>query len=350
MLSNRLTMLMGVIALFAPAAHASDKSATPRQHAFEQNRRLGHGVNVLGYDPIWQNRDQARFQDRYFRLIKNAGFGHVRINLYPFRDGRLSPNNDIAATWFDTLDWAISNARGAGLMVILDLHEYETMAEDPTANRVRLLAAWRQIAQHCQKLPDDVLFELLNEPNGKLTPELWNALSRETLRIVRASNPRRTVIVGPGSWNSIDALSKLDLPEEDELLIATVHYYNPFAFTHQGAAWTIMKNTSGVTWEGTAEQRRAVRTDFERADAWAKQHRRPMFLGEFGALENGDLPSRARWAACVAKQAEDLGWSWAWWQFEGNFALYDSKRDAWVAPLLRALAPKTPTVPAMPHR
>ena len=38
--------------------------------ACEQNRRLGRGVNILGYDPIWRSRDQARFQEKHFRLLK----------------------------------------------------------------------------------------------------------------------------------------------------------------------------------------------------------------------------------------------------------------------------------------
>lgn len=28
--------------------------------AHEQNRQLGRGVNIVGYDPIWRSRDQAR--------------------------------------------------------------------------------------------------------------------------------------------------------------------------------------------------------------------------------------------------------------------------------------------------
>ena len=125
--------------------------------------------------------------------------------------------NGIAPAWFETLDWAVRHARAAGLMVILDLHEYEAMGADPAGNRGRLLAVWRQIARHCQDAPDDVLFEVLNEPCNKLTPELWNPLLREALGIIRESNPRRTVIVGPGSWNSIDALPKLELPEDDRI-------------------------------------------------------------------------------------------------------------------------------------
>ena len=30
--------------------------------AFEQNKRLGRGVNVIGYDPLWRDRNKGRFQ------------------------------------------------------------------------------------------------------------------------------------------------------------------------------------------------------------------------------------------------------------------------------------------------
>ena len=58
---------------------------------------------------------------------------------------------------------------------------------------------------------------------------------REALGIIRQTNPHRTVIVGPASWNSIAALPKLELPPDDHDIIVTVHYYSPFPFTHQGA-------------------------------------------------------------------------------------------------------------------
>ncbi len=75
--------------------------------AFAQNKRLGRGVNILGYDPIWKDRQKARFQEKYFRLIKEAGFNHVRINLHPFRDNKLGPDYKLSAAWFETLDWAV---------------------------------------------------------------------------------------------------------------------------------------------------------------------------------------------------------------------------------------------------
>ena len=189
-------------------------------------------------------------------------------------------------------------------MVILDFHEFQAMGEDPVGNKERMLAVWRQIAEHCKDAPDDVLFEILNEPNKKLTPALWNPLLREALAIIRQSNPHRTVIIGPTSWNSINDLDKLDLPEEDRNLIVTVHYYSPFPFTHQGAAFAGLKDKTGVPWNGTEKEQQAIVKDFDKAQAWAEKHHRPIYLGEFGVYDKAEMAARVRWTSFVARQAE----------------------------------------------
>ena len=93
--------------------------------------------------------------------------------------------------------------------MILDMHEFHAMAEDPAGRKEAWLAFWRQVAPRFKDAPDDVVFELLNEPFGKLTPELWNEYLKEALAVVRATNPTRAVIVGAGHWNSIDGLQTL---------------------------------------------------------------------------------------------------------------------------------------------
>ena len=149
-------------------SNGSANAQTP--DAFSQNQRLGRGVNVLGYDPIWKDRQKAKFQEKYFRLIKEAGFNHVRVNLRPFRDAKLGADDKLSAAWLEMLDWVIEQALANRLLVILDLHEFQAMDEDPAGNKERFLAVWRQIAAHCKDSPNDVLFEILNEPNKKLTP------------------------------------------------------------------------------------------------------------------------------------------------------------------------------------
>jgi len=305
--------------------------------AFEQNRRLGRGVNVLGYDPIWKSPSEARFRAEYFRLIRQAGFDHVRVNLHPFRDAQ--PDGSLSPAYWQTLDWVVQRSLENHLAVVLDFHEFLDMAKDPNAKKGRFLDIWRQIAERYKHVRREVYFEILNEPHGKLTPALWNQFLREALAVIRKANPDRTVIIGPGQWNGINFLKDLDLPEDDRNLIVTVHFYEPFAFTHQGAPWMEYKDKVGVAWNGDKPQREAIARDFARAQAWAERRSRPLYLGEFGAYDRADMASRVRYLGCVARQAEKLGWSWAYWQFDPNFLLYDVSRHQWIRPLLDALIP-----------
>jgi endoglucanase len=125
----------------------------------------------------------------------------------------------------------------------------------------------------------------------------------------------------------------------DRNLIVTIHYYRPMSFTHQGTPWTEQRTKTGVTWDGTEAERQAIKADFNKAEAWAGEHRRPMFLGEFGAYDKADMDSRARWTNFVARQAEARGWSWAYWQFTNDFVLYDIPHHRWVEPIRLALIP-----------
>ncbi|MBS7656389.1 MAG: glycoside hydrolase family 5 protein [Candidatus Bathyarchaeia archaeon] len=306
---------------------------------FRMNQMIGRGVNVLGYDPIWKNRLKARMNDKHFKLIKQAGFNSVRINLHPFRDMGIDDKNRMTKRWLETLDWAIEQSLSNGLVTILDFHEFGVMGEDPMGNKEKFLAVWRNLGEHCKDCPDKVVFEILNEPNKQLTPELWNQFFVEALAIIRESNPSRAVIVGPGNWNNIDSLGDLVLPEDDRKIIVTVHYYRPMEFTHQGASWVGLKDKTGVEWKASAEEKQAIINDFEKAQAWAKNHDRPLFLGEFGAYDKADMDSRVRYIGFVARQAEKLSWSWAYWQFDSDFIVYDIQNDKWVTPILNALIP-----------
>ena len=306
--------------------------------AFEQNTRLGRGVNLLGWDPIWQNREAAKIKDVHFKKIREAGFNHVRINLHPLRDGKPDKDGRLREQFFRICDWAVGQALTNQLMVILDYHDDLAISPDPEGKRKEFLDSWRALAEHYRNLPDIVLFEILNEPAAKFTHESWDAYWKEALAVIRKSNPSRTVIVGPAMWNGIGELSHLRLPEQDRNLIATVHYYNPFPFTHQGTPWTGQKDKLGVTWSKTEAQVRAVEQELDKVAQWSKENNRPVYIGEFGTYEKADMASRALWTEFVARQFERRGWSWGYWQFTDNFAVYDTSTESWVEPIRKALA------------
>jgi endoglucanase len=238
------------------------------------------------------------------------------------------------------VDWAIDQALENKLNIIVNVHHYDEMGVDPDGHLPRLLAIWEQIAVRCKDRPAGVVFELLNEPRDKLTPEKWNEIIPKLLAAVRKTNPTRPVIVGPAFWNGIRGLEKLELPD-DKNLILTVHYYDPFEFTHQGASWA--KDSAkwkGRTWTGSDAEMAAIRKSFAKAANWAKKHKIPVFLGEFGAYQEADMKSRARWTRCIVTEAEKLGFSWAYWEFCSGFGAYDARLDAWRAPLKDALTQK----------
>ncbi len=312
---------------------------TKQVDAFEQNNKLSRGVNIIGYDPIWRSREQGRFKEKHFKIIKEGGFDTVRINLHPFRHMDKNAPYRLNDSWFETVDWAVENALKNNLMVILDMHEYNLMGKDPEGNKERFLSFWRQVAPHFKDAPENVIFEILNEPCRELTAKLWNKYHREALAIIRQSNLTRTVIIGPAFFNRIGVLDKLKLPKDDHNIIVTIHYYEPHTFTHQGAAWSDYKDKAGVKWLGTKEEKQAIVNDFEKAQKWAKKHNRPIFLGEFGAYDKGDIKSRVRYTAFVARTAERFGFSWAYWQFDSDFIVYDVEREQWFESIYNALIP-----------
>ena len=329
----RLGMMLAMTAAAIPAT----ASATP--NAATVAKRLGRGVNILGYDPIWSDPKRARFKASDFAVIRKGGFDTVRVVLQAF--AHMDAQNRLNPQWLTTLDMVVREARRAGLNVILDEHDFNPCSDDPVACRPKLIAFWEQIATRYAGQPDTVLFELLNEPHGKLNGEAWNVLAADVLAVVRRTNPTRTVIIGPTGWNSRNDLPQLKLPAGDRNIIVTFHYYDPFPFTHQGAPWAESeKDKSGVTWGSPADHDRLA-ADFDAVAAWANANDRPVLLGEFGAFDKSGTPValRAAYTAAVARAAEARHLPWAYWQFDSDFIVYDIDRAQWVLPIKDALRP-----------
>jgi endoglucanase len=132
------------------------------------------------------------------------------------------------------------------------------------------------------------------------------------------------------------ALPQLALPADDGLIV-TVHYYEPFEFTHQGAHWAAgSEEWIGTEWHAD-KGGDVVRRDLTAAAEWAREQDRPLFLGEFGAYERADMASRGRWTAFVRSTAEHLGLSWCYWDFGTDFGAFDLHRHAWREPIRSAL-------------
>jgi endoglucanase len=311
--------------------------------AAKWNARLGRGINMGNMlEAPREGEWGVSLNEEYFQAIRKAGFDSVRIPIRWSTRTANEPPYRIEPEFLARVDRAIAAALAQELVVIVNVHHYDELYQNPHEHRTRFLAMWEQIAAHYKDQPPELFFELLNEPHAQLDAVQWNDLLKAGLEVVRKTNPERMVIIGPAEWNSLAALNQLELPEEDERLIATFHYYLPFHFTHQGASWVDGSNQwLGTTWTGTDQQKQALTADLDRAVAWSKRHRRPLFLGEFGAFSQADLDSRVTWTAFLRSQAEARGISWSYWEFASGFGAYDPAALEWRKPLLSALIPRS---------
>jgi len=308
-------------------------------NVFEQNLLLGRGINLGNALEAPNEGDWGVvLQEEYFKEIKNAGFNSIRIPIkWSAHTSKISPYL-ITPSFFERVDWAISEALKNKLAVIINIHHYDEMLANPVEEEARFLKIWEQIATRYKDFSSDLFFEVLNEPNGNLTPEIWNQVLEKGISKIRETNPYRTILVGTAEWGGIGGLSKLELPKDEKNIIVTFHYYNPFNFTHQGAEWVQGSDAwLGTTWSNKEEERNAVINDFNYAISWARSKNVPLNCGEFGAYSKADLTSRILWTAMVSQYAYSEKISFHYWEFCSGFGIYDKNEKKFIEGLLNAL-------------
>jgi endoglucanase len=335
---------------------------------------LGRGIN-LGNALEAPNEGEwgVVLQEEYFERIAEAGFDTVRIPIrwsahiaqyYPYT---------IDESFFERVDWAITQALSHGLKTVINVHHFTELKENPDETNIsRFERIWLQIAERYKELSDSLYFELLSEPGHAMTPQIWNAILSRISPKIRNLDERHTIIIGEIDGTSEETMSFLEIPSTAYPVIVTFHYYEPMFFTHQGAPWTDpIYGTTGVTWPGPPSEPivpvEAARNDpwasewferyntlptfenpagyfaiterLERAANWGKLHRVPLWLGEFGSIRTAPIDSRYRWTSFVCSEAERLGIDWACWDFCAEFGVFDSDSGNWIEPLLKALIP-----------
>jgi len=284
-------------------------------------------------------------EESYFDKIKDAGFKYVRIPIRWSNHALTNSPYTIDTTFMDRVKWAVDESVNRNMITIINIHHYEEIMGNPDGHKARFLSLWNQIANEFINYSNDYLyFEILNEPNDNLTPAKWNQFLSEAVSLIRstgANNLTRKLIIGTANWGGISGLSDLILPSDNNLIV-TVHYYNPFQFTHQGADWVAGSNAwLGTTWSATEQEKQAVRNDLDTAVNWQQNNGNvPLFLGEFGAYSKANMSDRARWTAFVAREAETRGIFWTYWEFCSGFGAYNKDTNKWKLDLIEALLPK----------
>ena len=305
-----------------------------------------------------------------FPFIARRGFDHVRIPIRFSGHASAASPYTIDAAFFSRVDTVLNQAAAANLAVVVDMHHYDDLAANVAAHRDRFVALWTQIAARYQSRPDTVAFELLNEPYSQLDTT-WNDVMVPAIRAIRATNPRRLLIVDAVFWADPTKLSTLTLPD-DANIMASIHLYEPKLFSFQGQDWMGPAYlTTGVIFPGppaTAINPVQAAKDAAWANQWfidyntkpaatnpsgpatvaaqialitayRQSQGRAVYNGEWGPQDGGALDSRARLVTAVRQQCESAGVGWAIWEDPTNMSLFDSRAGTWLTAIIDALLP-----------
>ena len=308
-------------------------------------QKLGRGINFGNMLEAPREGDWGvRVEPAYLDLAAGH-FKTVRLPVRWTNHAALTADARLEEVFANRVDAVVDQLLARGLYVILDLHHYSQLFGDglhpneakvaPEVLEERLVNIWRQLAERYRNRSPRLLFELLNEPHGKLDSEAWNGLLARLLSVVRQSNPNRIVLAGPTYWNGVRDLDKLRLPPDRNLIVA-FHNYDPFPFTHQGITYLPKPFPTGTTCCDAA-QRKQVVDALDKAKRWSEATGYPLHLGEFGAYQAADMASRENYTRFVRDEAEKRGFGWTYWELASSFGVYDAKAGRWVEPIRRAL-------------
>ncbi|MGA2854068.1 MAG: glycoside hydrolase family 5 protein [Verrucomicrobiota bacterium] len=348
-------------AAFTPANPPEMRRLTDRNSpAYRAAKLFQHGVNLGNYleVPPGQNWGVTASADE-FAIMHAEGFDHLRVPVGWHHYAGPAPDFKLSPEIFSRVDFVVTNALAAGLAVMINIHHFDELDENPRATTDEFLQIWRQIAAHYRNFPAQLAFELDNEPHAKATTAEMNPIYARAIAEIRKTNPRRTIFVEPGNWGSVDELKNLVLPPDDNVIVS-VHCYEPFYFTHQGATWAgADTKVTGIRFPGppatplvpdpslklnpwvtnwiaryntlpTDENPSspiAFNAKIKLARAWSDYYGRPVHFGEFGCFTTADPASRANFYSAFRCAAEAQNIGWCIWDWSAGFRYWDKKNN-----------------------
>ena len=328
--------------------------------AYRAAKLFMRGVNLGNYleAPPGQNWGVTVSADE-FAIMRSEGFDHVRVPVGWHHYAGPAPDFTLSPEIFARADFVVSNALANHLAVIINIHHFDELDTNPAAATDEFLKIWRQIAAHYREFPIQLAFELDNEPHQNATTAQMNPIYAEAISEIRESNPHRTIFVEPGNWGSVDELRNLALPPDDNMIVS-VHCYEPFYFTHQGATWAGSDTkVTGIQFPGPpatplvpdpslklnpwvtnwiyrynnlpADKNPSGPVAFENklkyCRAWSDYYSRPVHLGEFGAYTKADDQSRANFYAAFRQTLDEQKIGWCIWDWSAGFRYWDKTNN-----------------------
>ncbi len=280
-----------------------------------------------------------------FAQIAAWGFDHVRLpvdyNVVQDEDGTMKEEG------LARIDRAIALCEKYGLGMVLDLHKTPGFSFDAAEGeegffeseryQARFYAIWDCFAARWGR--GHVMFDLLNEVTEERYLAAWKRISREVVRRIRRFAPDTPILLGSCNWNSARTVPALDAPYDSRMLY-NFHFYEPHAFTHQGAYWEAPYRDISARY---AYAESGASEDFFEdflATALEKAAREgcELYCGEYGVIDVVPPEEALKWFRDLHAVFERHGIARCLWSYKQmDFGLSDARMDGVRNELLKLL-------------
>lgn len=253
---------------------------------------------VAEYDRIWMDNN---FNEDDMRFLAGQGFNTLRVPMHykyftlPIEKEPVAGQQTWLTEGFERIDAMCEWAERHNILLILDMHacpggqssgdicDYDSSKPslwDSAANRTKLIALWKKLAERYKDKKCVAAYDLINETNWQLPNSnrlLWDT-TRDIIKAVREVDNNHIVIVeGNGYCNDYNGFPSTKM---DPKMMIQYHRYGVY-------------NTSSQV-QGMADM--------------AKKYNCPIYIGEFGENSN-------TWTAdCVRLYEEAMHFAaWTCW-------------------------------------
>jgi endoglucanase len=351
---------------------------------------LGANASVNDHETSWGSPTITR---EMIRGYKNSGFNTVRVPVawsVRMTGDQAGGTYTIDAAWMNRVQEVVDWILDEDMYVILNIHWdggwWERFPTDSTECMRKFQRIWTQVGERFMSYGDRLIFASLNEEGG--WNDVWNqwsgqgdrarsygllhAINQAFVNLIRSqggNNPNRHLQV-QGYKTDIDLTVHQSFvmptdPRTPARIAVSVHYYDPFGFTHleRNEEWAQMT----LTW-GTAAERSHLNTMMDKLKTRFVDNGIPVIIGEYGmAVHN---PPRAQnqireYTLAVTRAMYDRNMLPVLWDIQLNAGAgeilyyYDRRAAAFIDPLMvagfkeiTATASASRTVtnkPASPH-
>ncbi len=306
-----------------PDIHIEQSYSIPDSPALKFARNLGAGWNLGNtfdaFDDLFIGNDLRlesywcgiKTSREMISAVHAAGFRSIRIPVS--WHNHVDSDFQINAAWMDRVQEVVDWCMEEGFYIILNTHHdvdprfYYPDSQHAESSEKYLTAIWSQIAERFRDYDEHLILESFNEPRLKDTNVEWwlnpldprcidsakeiSRLNQVFVSTVRAAGGMNAVryLMLPGYDASVDgALSQyyvLPTDTVEDRLMVFVHAYTPYEFALN------LKGTKSFS-AASRSDRNSVSSFMDRLYRTFVAKGIPVVLGEYGALDKGNLQER----------------------------------------------------------